>query len=341
MRSLFLSLCFLFTILLAYSHVSYSAEFSYDLDRVTQVGGVLGTDTFVDEFDDGEEPPSGPSGPSTYAGPPFSADAESGGMLNLNSNDAIIGDDPSMDIFASLTDNTFFFNSGSGGRLEGKFRFINGFGTNTGFIITIHDTPLSSLESSSLWIEKDVSGRIVAFFDFWIPDVCTIISEVDITSLLGTDTDITLRLDISTANEVKAYYDIGSTGSFTQMPGSHTLEFPGGTKHTGAFLAFEDSCLDCDLIVNPDGSMDIFLANDCNKVSIPIELKLWAELSDQIFSLLNVGSDGSIVLPPGFQMTVNVSPPGSVPSGLNLVLGLRFVDPVTGEQLCVDTELVP
>ena len=106
------------------------------------------------------------------------------GCLNLHSHDAIIGDDPSMDIFASLTDNTYFFNPGSGGRLEGKFRFINGFETNTGFIITIHDTPLSSLESSSLWIEKDVSGRIVAFFDFWIPDVCTIISEVDITSLI-------------------------------------------------------------------------------------------------------------------------------------------------------------
>jgi hypothetical protein len=40
------------------------------------------------------------------------------------------------------------------------------------------------------------------------------ISEVDITGLLGTTTDLTMRLDISTANVVTASLDIGSDGSF-------------------------------------------------------------------------------------------------------------------------------
>ena len=238
MRSLILLFCFMFGFV-ALSNQESFGDFSYDIDRFTVVSG---SSSFVDEFDDGEEPPSGPSGPSTYFSTPFSADAESGGMLNLNSNDAIIGDDPSMDIVVSLTDNTYFFNSGSGGRLEGKFRFINGFGTNTGFIITIHDTPLSELESSSLYIQKEISGRIVAYFDFWIPGTggSTIISQIDVTDLLGTSTDITLRLDINTANVVTASLDIGSKGTFDlTMPGSYTLTFPGETKHTGAFLAFE------------------------------------------------------------------------------------------------------
>ena len=220
-----------------------TTAFSYDIDRLTQVGGASGSETFIDKFDDDIEPPSGPSGPSTYFSTPLSANAEGGGFLNLNSNDAIIGDDPSKDIVTSLTDNTYFFNSGSGGRLEGKFRFINGFETNSGFIITIHDTPLSSLESTSLIIKKESSGHIVAFFDNWLSDTDTaIISQIDITDLLGTSTDITLRLDISTANVVTASLDIGSDGSFdVVMPGSYTLTFPGGTKHTGSFQAFVET----------------------------------------------------------------------------------------------------
>lgn len=221
-----------------YSTVSYG--FSYDIDSYTQVGGASGASTFLDDFGDGAEPPSGPSGPSTYHSlSSFSSNAESLGFLNLNSNDASPAPEPV--IGASLADSTYFIHSGSGGSLEGKFRFTNGFETNTGFIITIHDTPLSELESSSLWIQENASGSIVAFFDSWVVDPGTIISQTDITGLLGTSTDITLRLDVSTADVVTASLDIGSDGSFDViMPGSYTLTIPGGTKYTGAFVAFAD-----------------------------------------------------------------------------------------------------
>ncbi len=44
---------------------------------------------------------------------------------------------------------------------------------------------------------------------------------------------------------------------------------------------------------------------------------------------------------PDFQTTVNFLTPGTIPSGLNLVLGLRLIDPMTGEEFCVDTVVVP
>ncbi len=53
-----------------------------------------GSSTFVDEFDDDLESPSGPSGPLTYGGTPFSADAESSGILTtLTTADGIICSD--------------------------------------------------------------------------------------------------------------------------------------------------------------------------------------------------------------------------------------------------------
>ncbi|MGR3319339.1 MAG: hypothetical protein ACUZ8O_12795 [Candidatus Anammoxibacter sp.] len=41
--------------------------FSYEIDTFTQVGGLTGTSTFVDKFDDEIEPPDGLSGPATYS----------------------------------------------------------------------------------------------------------------------------------------------------------------------------------------------------------------------------------------------------------------------------------
>lgn len=340
MRLPFLWKCLTFVFIAAYSHVSYSADFNFDIDRFTQVGGVSGSATFVDEFDNGTELSIWPSGASTYSVlGSFPADAESDGLLNLNGNNADPIGEPV--IGASTKDNTYFFNSGSGGRLEGKFRFLDGFGTNTGFIITIHDTPLSELESSSLWIEKEMSGRIVAYFDYWLPDVSTIIGKTDITNLLGTSTDITLRLDVSTTNVVTASLDIGSDGSFdVVMPGSYTLTFPGETKHTGAFIAFKESCLESSLMVNQDGSVDLFMKNNCGE-SVPTEIKMWSELSGQNISVLNVGFDGSTVWPDELDTSVRIIQPQ--PSALlnNLIFGLRFLDPVTGEEQCVSRVETP
>ena len=250
MRQLLLLTWLIFTYVTFYSSVSYGA-FSYDIDRFTVVSG---SSTFVDEFDDGEEPPKGPSGPSTY-GPasPFSPTAESGGFLNLNSND-VGGIFPGGDndcVGAVLNDNAFFFNSGSGGRLEGKFRFTDGIAMNTGFDAAIMTLGADGVEDGAedvyLSIEKRHSGSIVALFDFEVNGIeTTIISEIDISNFLTGITDITLRLDISNANVVTASLDFGSDGVFDlTMPGSHTLNFLPGESYTGFFEAFFE---DADLV---------------------------------------------------------------------------------------------
>ena len=163
---------------------------------------------------------------------------------------------------------------------------------------------------------------------------------------IGTDTDITVRLDISTANEVKAYYDIGSTGSFTQMPGSHTLEFPGGTKHTGAFLAFKDLVPDCDIEMSQSvyTSGDTVTATvwrianlDTNPVSV--EWKVWLVIPTiPPISIINLGADGTLVLPGGFDLNfgpLDLFPAAELPPG-NYEFSARLLDPVTGELLCED-----
>ena len=112
-----------------YSPVSYG--FSFDIDKFTVTSGAS---TFVDEFDDGVEPPSGPSGLSTYSVlfGSFSANAESDGVLNMNSNDAgITGDE--IAIACLLLDNTYQFIPGSGGFVEVKFSFPGGITTNSFF----------------------------------------------------------------------------------------------------------------------------------------------------------------------------------------------------------------
>ena len=224
MRYLILLSCFIFSFMVFYNTVSYG--FSFDVDKFTVKSG---TSKFVDEFDDGIAPPSGPSGPSTYGVlVPFSANAESGGVLNWNSNDAVISDGEIANGL-SLIDNTYNFIAGSGGFAEVKLSFPGGFTTNSFFDLEISSPP-SDEEAVEIHVEKDTSGTISAFFSYGLDDgineVDIDISEIDITSLLGTTTDLTMRLDISIANLVTASLDIGSDGSFdVLMPGSQTLTF--------------------------------------------------------------------------------------------------------------------
>jgi hypothetical protein len=109
--------------------------FSYDIDRYTQVGGVSGTSTLVDEFNDGIEPPDGPSGASTYTlegGATFSSNRENGGLLELNSDDFAVDPDDFW-INAELDDSTYYFIDGAGGSITGRFEVNDGFAPNTNF----------------------------------------------------------------------------------------------------------------------------------------------------------------------------------------------------------------
>lgn len=345
-RAIFLSLFLIVTFVTFNSHVSYSANFSYDIDWFYLEDGEF--DTFYDEFDDGAEPPSGPSGPSTYnTVAPFSSNRESGEVLNLNGNDAEPLSEDERDIGAILNDSTYFFVPGSGGSVEGKFSFTNGFETNSGFDIAIltmgTDTASMGTDTASfegVWVnvEKSPSGRVIADFDAVLVGTDTSvmetdISRADITDSLNGITDLILTMEISAANVVTASLDFDSDGTFDlTMPGSYTLTFLPGKNYTGAFEAWKGNCLKCDLTVNPDGSVDLFVKNDCGE-AVATEVKMWAELSGNVIPIINVGSDGSIVLPGGFQTTARIIQPTTLPD--NLILGLRFLDPVTGEEQCL------
>ncbi len=85
--------------------------------------------------------------------------------------------------------------------------------------------------------------------------------------------------------------------------------------------------------------VDICLANSCLESNL-IEWKTWLEFQGQKISIVNAGSDGSIVLPAGFSSCFTLIPPSiDLPSGL--VWGIRLIGPVKGEEFCVHTVTVP
>ena len=247
MKSLVLFSCFIFAFVALNSSVSY-ADFSYDVDRFTVVGGPAGNSTFIDEFDDGEEPPTGPSGPLTYdfdCSLALSSTAENGGLLTLNKNDAC--DSSSEFLFeVILKDSNFYINSDIGGSIEGKFRFTNGIipYSGVGILLFSKDTDGSrhGLEELYMFVWSDRSGNISARLDLELYDEDTLISEVDITNSLIGISDITMKLDISSENVVTASLDFGSDGTFDLiLPDSHTLTFMSGISgYAGGFDASFD-----------------------------------------------------------------------------------------------------
>ncbi len=199
----------------------------------------------MDEFDDDVEPPSGPDGPLTYSilVGSFSINAESGGVLNMNSDDAgMLGDDE-LAISISPLSSTYSFTPGSGGFVEAKFSFPGGIVNNSFLDLDIASQPWEPSnpnEAVELSIGMDTPGVIsasfVAYVDDGLTEVEIDIDEIDITGLLATTTNLTVRLDISTANIVTASLDIGSDGTFDLiMSGSYTLTFPGGKPYTCSF----------------------------------------------------------------------------------------------------------
>jgi hypothetical protein len=351
MRKLIRLGCCIFVFIIFCSPASYG-DFSFDVNSFTVVSGAS---TFVDEFDDDAEPPSGPSGPSTYSVSfgAFSTDAESGGVLNMNSNDAgVLGGDE-IAIAVSLADNTYYFTPGSGGYVVVKFSFPGGIANNTFFDFDLSSQPWepdNPNEAVELSFGKGPSGRVTAFFAAYVDDgldeVDVDISDQDITGLLGTSTDITMRLDVSTADVVTASLDIGSDGLFDViMPGSHTLTFPGGKPYGSGFGPGEDA-LQCGIDMNqaiytPGDTVtaQVFRIANLGSGPVPVEWKVWLGTPFRApISIINIGADGTFVLPAGFDYDfgpLNLFSAASLPAGF-YELSTRVLDPITGETLCED-----
>lgn len=73
---------------------------------------------------------------------------------------------------------------------------------------------------------------------------------------------------------------------------------------------------------------------------VPIEFKVWIGIPDgQVFSMINVGADGSIILPSGFDQDLGPLPLFQVDTGLprgTYEFSCRMLHPVTGKTFTVD-----
>ncbi len=223
---------------------------------------------------------------------------------------------------------------------------------NTFFDIDISSEPweLSNPnETVVLSFGKGPSGRVtvsfISCFGSSVNEVCTDISELDITSLAGAPTDITMRLDVSTADVVTASLDIGSDGLFDViMPGSHTLIFPGGKPYTSGFGPGENA-LQCGIemsqtIYTAGGiiTASVFRIANLGSSTVPVEWKVWLGMPGTTMPFINMGANGTFQLPSGFDLDFGplpLFPAASLPLGF-YELSTRVLDPVTGETLCED-----
>jgi len=114
----------------------------YDINTFTQYNG---TNSFIDTFSDGIEPPAGPLGSLDYivAGS-FQSDRETGGLLELNTADGFIEEGATdIELVSAVADSNFFFASGSAGYVSGEFEINHGYFSNSSFGVGIdnYETP--------------------------------------------------------------------------------------------------------------------------------------------------------------------------------------------------------
>ena len=227
----------------------------YYIDEFTQFNG---TNTFIDQFSDGEEPPAGPLSASDYilAGS-FGIDRENGEteLLELNSSDSAIGE-AAGELVCAVGSRIFFFSTGSGGSLTGVFELNDGLFPNSYFGLGIDNFqtpgPAEPNESATVGVGVDRDGSVFAVWGQCIDSRC-IEPDQDITADLGATTSITLELTVSVSDEMTARWDYGSDGTFDLVKSNFaTLNFTAGT-YTGRF----ELIVGCVGDVDGDGTVGI------------------------------------------------------------------------------------
>ena len=168
----------------------------------------------------------------------FGTNRESGGLLELNSDDAVSTDGDRM-IAAGVADNTYHY-SGAG-HLIGKFEINDGDYADSFLGIRIGNF-VDNFGEPTIWDEAMMgiymgNGSRNAFWDDGITN-----NHVDITALWTTNL-ITMKLEIDGSNNITAMWDYNSDGSFELTQSSFTsLSFDineSGEYYTGAFMAGE------------------------------------------------------------------------------------------------------
>ncbi len=236
----------------------------YYIDEFIQFNG---TNTFIDPFSDGEEPPAGPLSASDYivAGS-FGIDRENGetGLLELNSSDGEIFYDGG-ELVCAVGSRSFYFSTGSGGSLTGVFELNDGLFANSYFGLGIDNFqtpgPAEPNESATVGVEVDRNGSVFAVWGQCIDSRC-IEPKQDITSELGAITSITLELTVNALDEMTAKWDYGSDGKFDLIKSNFaTLNFTAGT-YTGRFelLVWCPGDIDGDGTVGINDFLDLLAA---------------------------------------------------------------------------------
>ncbi len=246
MKKLIISFCLMFLCIAVFNSRVY-AVFIYDIDRFEQFDGM---ETFIDEFDDEFEPPIGPDGATTdyFVNGEYDPNRESGGLLEINSSDAAIDNTYNMLftdrklIGTAVSDNSFFFTSGSGGHIIGKFEFNDGF-FNRGVGITIRNfTPGGGAPATPDFASMGIGGTPMmdSIFARRRDEIGG--SQQNIAMLWPENNKVTMKLVIDTENWVTAMWDLGSDGIFeaalTQTNFTQ-LTFNPGDIYTGGFGAVE------------------------------------------------------------------------------------------------------
>ncbi len=249
MKKLSIALCLILFCIVMFNTCVYATIFyDYDIDEFEQDNNIE-VPPFKDQFDGGSgtEPPTGPGGtPNEYLATPFSDGRESGDLLKLHSNDGV----PLTDIVfgdgiatvAALFNPAHWFSTGNGGHLIGKFEVNNNFWPDSTFGIRILNFdllggPPASSDQAYVGISRDPTNTKT--FAIWGDESNQ--NQQDITTDLGSNTLITVKLDMNTSDLVTAMWDYGSDGGGVTFDLTKSITSPiafnPGNIYTGQFAA--------------------------------------------------------------------------------------------------------
>lgn len=243
-KVIFSLICMLLSIAISNSSV-YSANFIYDIDEFTANNG---TNTFIDSFSDGFEPPSSPIAGTNYnTGGTFASNRESGGLLELNSADTAFFDDQFV-IVGMVDNSSYFFSSGNGGYLSAAFQINDGLFVNSGFAVLIDNVDYPGPEPTyfeDAWagISVDPTGNIYAIWgnSTWDSSMVEFNNDfsMDITAGFGTNNKVTIEVLLNGSNnDLTARWDYGSDGTWDLTDTNYgDIDLTHGS-YNGGFAAF-------------------------------------------------------------------------------------------------------
>jgi hypothetical protein len=190
-----------------------NATFSYFL---TDYGVYNGTNTFYDDFSDSIKPPSSPvSGANYNVIGAFGSNRERDGHLELNGQDtSSLGD--WLIVGAGVDFPKIFFSPGSTGYVSGTFEIHNGLSPNSFFGIQLGLG--DSIDAYSL-VYTDSEGKVYALWgsplkDSFNYDLVSGLGRVNITSSVGPESLITMRLELDSQDRVTVLFDYNSDSVF-------------------------------------------------------------------------------------------------------------------------------